>query len=365
MIPEKKKLRSAVIRTLGDIVVDTEMLAAAQAYARESGSGLRYDFSGMLRLVRGYIGGADFTVANVDGSMGGKYKYGYTGYPQINTPEDLILNLKDAGVDLLTLANNHMLDGWYNGLLAELDHVDAAGLRHTGAFRTREERETPCIVSINGIRVGFLNYTESLNNFENYGVDERALEYGCAWIRNSDFAGDAKKLREAGAEVIVCYMHWGEEYKTAVGESQAEYARQLARAGVDVIVGGHPHVVQHAEWIPGGPRPTFCIYSLGNFLTEHRLENTDGGIIFDFTIREKTDGAFSIETPAFLTTYVWKTGGEPGRGFTVTPCAGYLEGRMRPPGMSDEEYRAMAKSHGGQTAILAEGIQMEQRTVLL
>ncbi|MBQ9408845.1 MAG: CapA family protein [Clostridia bacterium] len=355
-------LRSARIRTVGDFVISKEMIDTAKAYANNNGSTLKYDFSGMLSVIGEYMGNADFTVANVDGSMGGKYRHGYTGYPQINTPEMLIQNLKDVGVDMLTLANNHMLDGWYDGLLAEIDNVDAAGLYHVGAYRTQEERDTPCIVEINGIKVGFMNYTESLNNFENYGVDKKALEYGCGWIKNSNCTEDAKRLRNAGADVIVCYMHWGEEYTTKVNKNQTDQAQKLMKAGVDIIVGGHPHVVQHAEWLTGTnqfgePQRTFCIFSLGNYLTDHTAKNTDGGIIFDFTIQEKGDGTFEITAPSYITTYVWKTGSDLfGRGYVVVPCAAYVNNKTRPSGMSDSEYQAMVTSHNNQVAIMNEGV---------
>ena len=274
----------------------------------------------------------------------------------------LITTLKNVGVDMLTLANNHMLDGWYDGLLAEIDNVDAAGLYHVGAYRTKEERNKPYIVSINGIKVGFLNYTESLNNFENYGVDKKALEFGAGWLKNSNVTEDAKRLREAGAEVIVCFMHWGEEYSTTVGKGQQNEAQKLVKAGVDVIVGGHPHVVQHADWLTGTnqfgeTQRTFCIYSLGNYLSEHTTKNTDGGIIFDFTIQERGDGTFEITAPSYITTYVWKCPNDMfGRGYVVVPCAKYINSKTRPSGMSDAEYQAMVASHNGQVAIMNEGV---------
>ena len=357
-------LRSCTIRTVGDFVMDKNVIAAGKAYASANGTGLSYDFSGMLSEIGSYMQNADFTVANVDGSMGGEshYKYGYSGYPQFNTPETLIVNLKNVGVDMLTLANNHMLDGWYDGLVDEIKNVENAGLAHVGASRTQEERNTPVIIEINGIKIGFMNYTESLNSMESRGVDKKAVEFGTNWIKNSNCAEDAKKLRQAGAEVIVCYMHWGDEYVTTPNKNQTDMAQKLMKAGVDIIVGGHPHVVQHAEWLTGTnqfgeSQRTFCIYSLGNFLSEHTIKNTDGGIIFEFTIQEKGDGTFSIEAPSYITTYVWKTGNDIfGRGFVVVPCAAYINNGTRPSGMSDSEYKAMVASHNNQVAIMSEGV---------
>ncbi|MBQ3668470.1 MAG: CapA family protein [Clostridia bacterium] len=362
--PNSGGLRSCTIRTVGDFVMDKNILAAGKAYSQSTSSQYKYDFSGMLSIISEYMGNADFTVANVDGSMGGEshYRYGYSGYPQFNTPEMLIYNVKDAGVDMLTLANNHMLDGWFDGLMDEIENVEKAGLYHVGANRSTEEKNTPVIIEINGIKVGFLNYTESLNSMETRGVDPKATVFGVNSTRNSNCGEDAKRLREAGADVIVCYMHWGEEYVTTPNKNQTDMVQKLMKAGVDIIVGGHPHVVQHAEWITGTnqfgeAQRTFCIYSLGNFLSEHTIKNTDGGIIFEFTIQEKGDGTFEITAPGYLTTYVWKTGDDIfGRGYVVVPCAAYINSGTRPSGMSNSEYNAMVASHNNQVAIMNEGV---------
>ncbi|MBR4235031.1 MAG: CapA family protein [Clostridia bacterium] len=355
-------LRSCHIRTVGDFVIDSELIDSAREFGKTTTNPAKYDFSGMLSLIWDYMGDADWTVANVDGSMGDHYKYGFTGYPQFNTPSDLMYALKDSGVDMLTLANNHMLDGWFDGLNYEIQNVEAKGLDHIGASSTQEERDTPKIVEINGIKVGFLNYTESLNSMESRGVDQKALDFGAHWIRNSDCALDVRALKDAGADVVVCYMHWGTEYKTDPDNNQKFYANKLVKAGVDIIVGGHPHVVQHAEWLTGTnqygeTQKTLCIYSVGNFLSKHRLTNTDGGIIFDFTIQEKGDGSFEITNYSYIPTYVWITGNEiTGTNYRIVPCGVYLNSNTRPQGMSDKDYASMKQSYENQVKIMDEGV---------
>ena len=367
-----KNLRSATIRTVGDFVIDVDLIDAAKSYATLSGSKYPYDFHNMLSMISETMQNADFTVANVDGSMGGKshYKYGYSGYPQFNTPEYLLDSLITAGVDMLTLANNHMLDGWFDGLMDEIENVEKAGIKHVGANRSLAEKNTPVIYEINGIRVGFMNYTVSLNDMENRGVDKKALEFGVNAVRNSDAAADAKLLRNAGADVIVCYMHWGTEYYSAPDNDQKNLANKLVKAGVDVIMGGHPHVVQHAEWISntnqfGEMQRTLCVYSVGNFLSNHKIVKNkggqsvycDGGVIFDFTIQEKGDGSFEITAPAYLPVYVWTTGDSiRGYDFKVVPCGRFIENKTRPVGMSDTDYTAMKASYNFQVDVMSEGV---------
>lgn len=354
-------LRSATIRTAGDFVIHDVIFQSAAKLAKQTNTSYAYNFAPMLNLIRDQLENADFTVTNVDGSMGGKqyYKYGYSGYPQFNTPPHLLYALVDSGVDMLTLANNHMLDGWYDGLMAEIANVEKVGLKHVGANRSTEEKNSPVIVEINGIKVGFMNYTVSLNEMDKKGVDSRALEFGVNATKNSDPKKDAKTLRDAGADVIVCYMHWGKEYEETPDDSQKSLAEKLVASGCDVIVGGHPHVVQHATWLSGTNQfgeiqRTLCVYSLGNFLSDQRLALRDGGIIFDFTIQEQPDGSFSITNPSYLPTWVWRTGDEKnGYNYSVVPIGKYLD--SRPEGMSDADYARMLESYQESIAAMQKG----------
>lgn len=344
-------LRSATIRTAGDFVIHDVVFQSAARLAKQTNSSDPFNFRPMLNLIRDQLENADFTVTNVDGSMGGKqyYKYGYSGYPQFNTPPHILYAMVDAGVDMLTLANNHMLDGWFDGLMAEIANVEKVGLKHVGANRSAEEKNTPVVYEINGIKVGFMNYTVSLNEMDKKGVDSRALEFGVNATKNSDPKKDAKALRDAGADVIVCYMHWGKEYEEMPDDNQKKLANILVASGCDVIVGGHPHVVQYATWLSGTnqfgeAQQTLCLYSLGNFLSDQRLPLRDGGILFDFTIQEQADGSFSIINPSYLPTWVWRTGDkENGYDYSVVPIGKYLD--TRPEGMSDADYTRMLQSY--------------------
>ena len=355
-------LRSARIRNVGDFVIHNVIFESAQKLSASTGVEYPYNFAPMLNLVRGVMENADFTVANVDGSLGGKqyYKYGYSGYPQFNTPPYILYALQDAGVDMLTLANNHMLDGWYDGLTATIENVEKVGLKHIGANRSAEEKESAVIYEIGGIKVGFMNYTVSLNDMERQSsLDKRALQFGVNATRNSDASKDAKTLRDAGAEVIVCYMHWGTEYED-IDQNQTTYAKALVQAGVDVIIGGHPHIVQPAKWLTGTnqfgeTQRTLCLYSLGNFLSDQRTKPRDGGIIFDFTIEERADGTFDISSPTYLPIWVWRTGNDiTGYSYQVVPIGQYLN--SRPEGMSDSDYNRMIESYQESVAVMSTGV---------
>ena len=151
--------RRAVIRVAGDFVIHDALIRSAQAL----GGGEAYEFSPMLSEIRAALSNADFTFANVDGALSGIVgRDVYSGYPQFNTPESLLPALKNAGVDGLTMANNHMLDRYYDGLLRSLDNAEAAGFFTAGASRSQEERMQPPLLTLCDIRIGILNYTCSI-----------------------------------------------------------------------------------------------------------------------------------------------------------------------------------------------------------
>lgn len=359
-------MRSATIRWIGDFVISKQMIDDAKVLASATGSQYPYEFGPWLSYIKGEMGNADFSVANVDGPTGGKdmRSSGYTGYPQFNTPEYILPAIKDTGVDMLTLANNHMLDTYYDGLMAEIENVEKAGFLHIGANRSQEEKDTPYIHEINGIKVGFLNYTYSVNDIDRLvkGLNPNAMKFGVNACKNSNVTNDARKLREAGADIIVCFMHWGTEYQTDTDANQAYLAKNLVAAGVDVIMGSHPHVVQKAEWLTGTNQfgemqKTLCMYSVGNYLTDHVKTNTDGGVIFQFTIQEKGDHSFEVTAPCYLPVYVWKTGNEiSGRNYYVVNAAKYVSAGTRPNGMSDADYASMKASYNHSVQVMSTGI---------
>lgn len=332
-------LRRATIRTCGDVIMHDALLDTALSV----GGGSEYDFDPYFSTIKDVMTDADWTVINIEATLH-KNKYGYRGYPQFSTPPSILNTLIDCGVDMLTMCNNHMLDGFWDGLRESIDLVDQAGLKHVGAYRTPEEYNTPEVMEINGIKVGFLNYNETTNTMADKS-DKAASEYGFRYIQNADFKQQVQALRDAGADVVVGYMHWGEEYKRVPESRTKKYAQELVAAGVDIIIGGHPHMVQTCEYVSataddGTVRSALVVYSLGNFISDQRAQYRDSGIIFDFTIEEQADGTFKITNPTYIPTYVWRWGSEDtGYDYRVLPIGQYME--SAPEGMDAESYDRM------------------------
>ena len=295
--------RSATIRSLGEIAIQDNVLAAAS----DGGS---YDFSEMFSYVSSIMGDADYTVADVEGSLGGTADASGNGL--MLTPPSLIQTLKDCGVDMLMLANDHGLDGGFEDLQAAMANCSAAGMEYVGAAASELDRDSGKVVDINGIRVGFVAYTETLNGMEEK-TDAAAIEYGINLVTKSDAKTDIQACRDAGAEIVVAYVSWGEMYNRQVTDNQKKIAQLLVQYGADVIIGYNPHVIQPAMWLEltdkngNVTKRTLCMLSNGNFLSDSRSQYSDSGVIFQFTIQEKEDlSGVEVVSPVYIPTYVWR-----------------------------------------------------------
>ena len=331
--------RSASIRFIGEIAIDDNVLSAA---LQPDGS---YSFADMLSTAAGAVGNADYTVANVEGSMGG-IGSGYSGRTNFNSPEILISELKDIGVDMLTLANDHALDTGFDGLLNTIANCQDAGMEYVGAAVTQEEHDTPKLIEINGINVCFLNYTSTLNSREKSAGSD-AVKYGVNLAAKSDSRKDAKAAREAGADVIIAVVSWSEDGETRIDSTQKKIAQILVESGVDAIIGYGPRNTQAVLWLDttddegNVTDSTICAISLGTFLSNSKEARMDWGSIFEITISEQADGSFLLEAPTSIPTYVWKYSDDERDYFRVLTIGEWTE--EQPEGMSDEDYARLTE----------------------
>jgi poly-gamma-glutamate synthesis protein (capsule biosynthesis protein) len=349
--------REAVIRSFGDVIIHEPLYDTA--YDKQEKT---FDFSPYFSLISDSLSKADYTVGNVDGPMGGKGSRGYKFYPQFNTPPHLLHALKGSGVDMLTLANNHALDTFFDGLKREIANVEKVGIDHVGAYRSQAEYDTPKVVEVKGIKVGITNYTVSTNNLEN-SSDREATIYGLRTTRNSSPKKDIAALKQAGAEFVVVYMHWGEEYEREVNSSQKDLAKKLVAAGADMIVGGHPHVVQSIDTVSakdsnGKTRSALVVYSMGNFLCDQRARYRDSGIIFEFTLVDDGSGVVQATSPRFVPVYVWRFNADTGYDYRVVACGSVIEDR--PKGMSDEAFNRVKQVWNEQKKLIGDAAKISK-----
>jgi poly-gamma-glutamate synthesis protein (capsule biosynthesis protein) len=275
-----------------------------------------YDFGTYFANFSAYVQAVDYAVANLETTLAGT-AYKYSGYPQFNCPDGIIPSLKSAGFDMMLTANNHTYDTLSTGFFRTQEIIAQYGMDHIGT-KPDAETDSYLIKNINGIRVGMVCYTYETNENPdkidlNGGTDLKEDEEPLinVFLKNdvegfsADLAEKVSDMRADGAEAIVLYIHWGEEYQTKQNSQQKAMAQAACDLGVDVIVGGHPHVIQPLDLLTSSTdssHKTVCLYSTGNALSNQRIEHmnlktghTEDGIFFSFTLVKYSDGTVRVE----------------------------------------------------------------------
>ncbi|MBQ7288340.1 MAG: CapA family protein [Clostridia bacterium] len=302
---KEKEPITVTLGCTGDILIHNPIL---KAYAASG-----YDFNDMFRYVQPYFTKYDYMVANLEVTLGGESK-SYRGYPTFNTPDTIVEAAKQSGIDMLLTANNHSYDTGKDGFFRTLEVLDQKQIEHIG---TRTETDSPYFVKdINGIKFGMVNYTyetqqsngrKTLNGIAMHSDTENLINsfnYSNLDAFYSELSDHISAMKSEGAEAIILYIHWGNEYKLEPSSYQKTMAKRIADLGVDVIVGGHPHVVEPIEILQSEVtgKQTVCLYSLGNAVSNQRISfmnmktgHTEDGMIFETTFVKKPDGSVILD----------------------------------------------------------------------
>ena len=323
-VPEPEKvIATATISAQGDLLMHKPIFDYRSVVPTADGS---YDFSSVFKYMKDVTQGYDYAIANLETTFGGD-DFPYQGNPSFNCPDPFLDSVVDAGYDMLLTANNHSNDTLQAGILRTLEKVRGAGLGTLGT-RMNEEEKRYSIVDVNGIKIGMLCYTYS-SGLSDKGIPRlngnspMENEQLINWFYNrkpEKMYDEVKQIladMEAdGAEINMMFIHWGNEYELTENSFQNNQAQALCDLGVDVIVGGHPHVVQPVEVMTSTTDPehsTIVIYSLGNAVSNQRRGNlgdlchtahTEDGILFEITFEKYSDGKVYIQSADILPTWV-------------------------------------------------------------
>lgn len=310
--PEPEPI-TATLTVAGDIM--SHMPQTNDAYVAETGE---YDYTPMLRYAKPWIEAADLAVGNLETTFSGGPNY--SGYPAFNTPDALGYALKDAGFDLLSTANNHSLDRRFAGLERTLNVLDEIGIAHVGTYRTQEERDSNSgivVADCGGISIAFLAYT--------YGTNAIPVPEGkdfCINLFNTDYMtnlsvfdterveADMAAARALGCDLIAVIMHWGIEYRLTPNAYQQKLAETLVDLGADLVLGGHPHVLEPYEFLTTEAGNTgFICYSLGNFISSQVYEYTDTTVLLNIKLKkEPVTGETTVEGINYVPLYMLNKG---------------------------------------------------------
>lgn len=311
-------IKTIEIVATGDFLIHKEILETQ--YNEENNT---YDFKNTIQYVKDYLNSADLTIANLEGTLSGIENYGYSGYPSFNAPDELADAMKWAGVDVVNNMNNHSLDRDVRGFnrtrsILKEKNFDIIGTRES----TNDNRYV--IKDVNGIKVGIISYSYSMTaeggarGLNGTTIPEELYPL-MNTFREDTLDLDLQEMKEQildmrnnGAEVIIFYMHWGEEYELEPNSTQINMAKFLANQNVDIIFGTHPHSLQPIDIIKSedGLNETAVIYSMGNFLSSQRTERiqnpyTEDGIIVSVKLKKNINtNEIEVEYPTYIPTWV-------------------------------------------------------------
>jgi poly-gamma-glutamate synthesis protein (capsule biosynthesis protein) len=240
-----------VVEANGDFLIHSPIYNRALA----NGGGKSYDFRPMMRSIKPYIKSADLALCHIETPMTSSRP---AGYPLFNTPPDLAKAIKDTGWHACDTASNHTLDRGQSGVNQTIRALDRQGIKHTGSFSSAAAQKKPLIMTVKGVKVGYLAYTEMTNGIP---LPNR---YSVNLMKTGQILADARRAKRAGAQVVIVNLHAGAEYQHRPSEYQVAMVKRLTRSrDIDAIVGQHVHVVQPIRKVNG----KFVVYGEGNLIS--------------------------------------------------------------------------------------------------
>ena len=362
---------TATIGTVGDLLMHKPVFESCR---QSDGS---YDFESIFRYFKDTISSLDYAIANLETTFGGD-GYVYQGTPAFNCPDALAGDVAEAGFDMLLTANNHSGDTMASGIIRTVEHVRQSGLVALGSQLNGEEPKYQ-IIDVNGIKIGMVCYTWAYSGdgtkFSLNGLAAVQDEGQMNYFVNSN---PDKLYREAeqimaemkanGAEATMMFIHWGVEYNTTENALQNAIAQRLCDMGFDVIVGGHPHVVQPVDLLTSTVDPdhkTVVIYSLGNAVSNQRTGisdlfpagYTEDGVLFNVTFSKYSDGTVYLEDVDVTPTWVdLRTTN--GRFYHILPLDGsQMDNWKTLLDLTDGTLNSATRSYNRTMGIVGEGLE--------
>ena len=278
-------VRTARVVANGDILIHDALYYTAK---KDDGS---YDFNPFFEYVKPWIEGADLAIGDFEGTISDRSPLG--GYPLFNAPVQIADTMKDVGYDVVDLAHNHILDTGLYGLKYTDKVFKDRGLDTVGVHADKKRTEDKILIKeVNGIKIAILAYAYGYNGMDaNLTAEDRTNHL-------SDL--DEEKMKEEiqraekEADVTVVMPQMGVEYKLEPTEEQKALYHKMIEWGADVVFGGHPHVIEPAETVEKDGDKKFIIYSMGNFVSNQRMERMENkwperGLLMDVTFEKAND----------------------------------------------------------------------------
>lgn len=306
-----------------------------------------FDFTNSFSIIKEHLKNCDFAIANLETMISESYPitkdctYGKTGSPHCNGPEEYLAAVKDAGFTALCGSNNHTVDCGKEGINETIQKLEQYGLLYTGMYQSTSPSETNAddrsehtvkdsiprylILEKNGIKLGLVAFTELINLRDQFKKDDLEQVVNCY---SKEFAKELiSEAKEAGADYIIAYNHWGSENTHEVRSSQKTHAKELAEAGADLIIGTHSHCLQGTELIiTSDGREVPCYYSLGNLVSSMQRQINNDTALVTITLQYTPDGVVLTDTQIMPCHVFSKLNGKP---HVIVPLSYPLEQESR------------------------------------
>lgn len=299
----KEQTQTARIMAHGDLLYHDILYMSAQ---QTDGS---YDFRENFTYVKPWIEQADLAIADFEGTI--SQEFPLAGYPLFNAPPEVVAAIKEAGYDIVDLAHNHILDSQLNGLISTSQAFTDAGIATVGVYPEGNRATAPLqIREVNGIKIAILAYAYGFNGMEGNLTQEEQAGY-LSDLNTEKMQAEIERA-EKEADITIVMPQMGVEYQLEPTVEQQTLYRQMVDWGADLVFGGHPHVAEPTETIEKAGQKKLIVYSMGNFISNQRMETMEGvsnyqwterGVLMDVTI-EKKDGQTIIQTAQAHPTWV-------------------------------------------------------------
>ncbi|WP_445487167.1 CapA family protein [Niallia sp. 03133] len=296
-ITPKKYEQSISIAAVGDILIHDRV------YKDARNNHHKYDFKPMLKNVKDQLHQPDLLMANQETIVAGE-SIGLSSYPSFNSPHEIADAIKDAGVNIVTTANNHALDRGADAQFKSLTYLRKIKLPYVGTFLNKKDQQTIRVLERNGVKVAFLSYT--------YGTNGIPIPENKKFMINIIDKQKMKKeisTAKQKADIIVMGIHWGIEYQRFPSKEQEDLAQFLVDQGVNIVFGGHPHVLQPMKWLYNKQgEKALVVYSLGNFLSGQDEAYRNIGGMASVKVKKSIENGktnIQLENPSFYPTYAF------------------------------------------------------------
>ncbi len=280
IIPEIKAPDSVKMIFAGDIMLDR---GVKNSVVKNLGG----DYAKLFENL-GMLKNFDIVFANLEGPASDKGRdkrnlYSFRMDPQV------IDVLKDAGINIVSVVNNHIGDWGIDAYIDSLKRLKETGILYTGGGNNKEEAKMPTIIEKHGMKIGFLGFSDVGPNDMKADEDKA----GILLANNSRFDEIIKNASKQVDYLIVSF-HWGDEYKTRHNQRQKYLAHKAIDAGAKIVIGHHPHVIQDTEVY----KNSYIAYSLGNFIFDQSWsEPTMQGMLLEMKLYK--DGNMNVGKNTF------------------------------------------------------------------